>query len=580
MIKTTSTKVSPSQHRIRIALATEEDRASIYHLRHLVYAQELRQHVENPKGRLNDPLDAYNLYIVASLGDQILGFISVTPPGRSYSIDKYLAREDLPFACDDALYEVRLLTVVPGYRHSFRGAKVANLLIYAALRWVEAHGGQRIVAMGRREAMDFYRKAGLQPLGRQIKSGAVSFELMSVTLAELRKRRSRYTALLHYLNRQVDWRLTVPYHSPMACNHGGAFFESIGPEFDRLERSRAIINADVLDAWFPPAPPVVSAFRDHLAWLLATSPPVDGGGLVRTIARVRGISPYCVLVGAGSSNLIFLSFRHWLTPASRVLIPDPTYGEYAHVCEEIIGCQVDRFPLTRETSYRLDLATLEACVAGGKYDLVVLVNPNNPTGQHIRREELETTLRRFPARTRVWVDEAYVEYVGADQSLERFSVCTPNVFVCKSLSKGYALSGVRVAYLCAAPLLLEEMRKLTPPWAVGLPAQVAGVRALQAPDYYAARYRETQELRHQQTEGLLEMNRRLQVLPGTANFVLCHLPEDGPDAATVVNRCCKHGLYLRDVSNMGTQLGEHALRIAVKDETTQRRILEILARAL
>src|SRR6266576_385362 len=65
------------------------------------------------------------------------------------------------------------------------------------------------------------------------------------------------------------------------------------------------------------------------------------------------------------------------------------------------------------------------------------------------------------------------------------NVRSENVIVCKSMSKVYALSGARVAYLCAGPHQLEELRALTPPWVVSLPAQVAAVRALNDPAYYA-----------------------------------------------------------------------------------------------
>src|SRR5204863_2860682 len=97
----------------------------------------------------------------------------------------------------------------------------------------------------------------------------------------------------------------------------------------------------------------------------------------------------------------------------------------------------------------------------------------------------------------VWLDETYVDYISAAESLETFAAASRNVVVCKSMSKVYALSGARAAYLCGPAPLLEELRALTPPWAVGLVGQVAAVAALQDPDYYAARYAETRRLREQ-----------------------------------------------------------------------------------
>jgi histidinol-phosphate/aromatic aminotransferase/cobyric acid decarboxylase-like protein len=130
--------------------------------------------------------------------------------------------------------------------------------------------------------------------------------------------------------------------------------------------------------------------------------------------------------------------------------------------------------LFRENQYAVDLAQLEAALTKD-YDLVVLVNPNSPTGHHIPGKELETVIRRATAHTRIWVDETYVEYAGPDHSLEEFACQSENVVVCKSMSKVYALSGARVAYLSAGQHQLEELRAITPPWVVSLPSQVAAV---------------------------------------------------------------------------------------------------------
>ena len=561
-----------------LSLATQADREEIYRLRHEVYARELGQHAATPAGSLRDALDDWNIYLVAKFADQIAGFISLTPPcdvERSaefhYSIDKYIQRDALPFPFDDRLYEVRLLTVLKPHR----GRELATLLMYAAFRWVEAHEATRIVAIGRREVVDMYLRSGLEPLGQSVRSGAVTYDLLQVTTAALRERMKNFGGLIERLESKTVWQLNFPFRKPAACFHGGAFFNAIGTRFDALERSRAIINADVLDAWFPPSPKALAALEEYLPWLLRTSPPTDCDGLTETIAQARGIAPQNILPGAGSSDLIFRALRHWLSPSSHALILDPTYGEYAHVLERVIGCTVDRLTLPRRDHYAMDVCRLEAALAD-QYDLVVLVNPNSPTGQHVPRAQLERLLCRAPARTRFWVDETYVEYAGVDQSLEQFAARSENVIVCKSMSKVYALSGARVAYLCAGAHQLEELRAITPPWVVSLPAQLAAVRALQDPDYYAARYAETAALREQLVSGLELLG--FEIIPGIANFVLCHLPSEGPAAAAVVTRCREHGLFLRDAAAMGSQLGTHALRIAVKNAASNRRIIQLLSK--
>src|SRR6266550_8015602 len=178
---------------LRIALASVEQRRTIYGLRHEIYARELGQHAPNARGEIHDTLDDGNVYIVATAGETLAGFVSITSPRQGrYSIDKYLQRDRLPIALDDGTYEARILTVLPAYR----GTKVAFLLMYAAFRWVEAHGGTRIVALGRREIHSLYVQAGLEPLGVNVRSGAVEFVLMSETIDALHRRAERLAPLL------------------------------------------------------------------------------------------------------------------------------------------------------------------------------------------------------------------------------------------------------------------------------------------------------------------------------------------------------------------------------------------------
>jgi histidinol-phosphate/aromatic aminotransferase/cobyric acid decarboxylase-like protein len=564
----------PEARRIQLAMADEADRKIIYQMRHAVYARELSQHPVTSSGELRDSLDASNVYITASVSGKIAGFVSITPPGpNGYSMDKYLARHQLPFAFDERLHEIRLLTV----DKAFRGRELALLLMYAALRWIEARGGARVMAIGRHEILDLYTRVGLRPVGIAVQSGAVTFDVLQATVGELREAASKYSEFFDHCEKHIDWRLNFSYRRPAPCFHGGAFFKAIGERFDTLERNQEIIAADVLDAWFPPSPRVTAALEQHLPWLLRTSPPTAGEGLTQTIAETRGVAAESILPGAGSSDLIFLALRQWLNRSSRVLILDPTYGEYGHVLEHVVRCRVDRLTLSRAADYDCDPADFEERLAA-EYDLVILVNPNSPTGRHLSRPVLEGILRRAPRVTKFWIDETYIDYTGPDQSLERFAVHSENVVVCKSMSKVYALSGARAAYLCASPALLEELRSITPPWAVSLVAQVAAVRALQDPGYYASRYAETAMLRAALSAALAETG--LDVIDGAANFLLCHLPEEGPSAAEIVARCRKQNLYLRDASPMGSKLGRHALRLAVKNAATNAQMLRILGGAI
>lgn len=366
---------------------------------------------------------------------------------------------------------------------------------------------------------------------------------------------------------------------PEACEHGGAFFDAIGDAFDDLSRHERVVNADVLDAWFPPSPRAVAAVRDHLEWLMRTSPPTHAEGLARTLARVRGVPEECVLTAAGSSDLIFLAMREWLTPRSRALVLDPTYGEYEHVLRHVVGCRVERYTLDRAAGFAIDPEDLSRRIRVDRPDLVGLVNPNSPTGRHLPRGTLEAVLADVAPTTRVWIDETYVDYAASAASLERFAAASGNVVVCKSMSKAYALSGMRAAYLCGPAAMLAPLRRLTPPWAVSLPAQVAAVKALEDVAYYEARWRETATLREALAS---ELRRRvgLDVVPSSTNFVLGYLPDAAPTTAEVAARVRAKGLYIRDAGSIGSGLGPRALRVAVKDAPTNVWMVDRLAEAL
>lgn len=557
-----------------LAIATERDRQAIYQIRHAVYAQELQQHPENKQLLLKDELDLSNHFIVAKYNKEIGGFISITTPASNhFSVDKYFPRTAIPHLFDEHLFEIRLLTVVKNSRHT----SLALALMFAAFRWVQSHGGKYIVAICRADLMSMYLKAGLQPLGKSAVSGHVRYELAVASIEDMQSGIDQNKQGFEALQKRIGWQLPYAFFAPSACYHGGSFFKAIGEDLQSLQAAKTVINADVLDAHFPPSPQVVNAVGEHLSWLLQTSPPTHAEGLVQKIAAVRKIPTACILPGAGSSNLIFLALRSFLNKSSRVLIIDPCYGEYIHVLEKVIQCRVTRFVLKREEGFVIDTHLLLQQI-GQDYDMVILVNPNSPTGVHVKRKTLETMLEQVSPSTLVWIDETYVEYAGATETLEPFAVKRENVIVCKSMSKVYALSGARSAYLCASPHLIETLKSLTPPWSVSLPAQVAAIAALNDPGYYNEKYEATHRLRQQLKRQLVRLGIS-EIIEGVANFLLFYLPLHIKPGA-FLKRCEKESLYLRDVSNMGSCLGANAIRIAVKDEATNDRMIRIMEKAL
>jgi len=562
-------------NKLTISITTAGDELDINRIRHDVYASELEQFALLECGMLPDRPDVACTYIKCQSEGELIGFVGITAPSSpQYSIDHYVDRTRLPVSFGRHLYEIRALTVV----ETARGSSAAPALMYAAFRWIQAHGGKQIIAIGHARVRAMYQRLGMRPLGIRFPCGKLQYDVLTASTETIQQELMRFDARLDRLEKQVEWRLEIPFRAPSECYHGGAFFDAIGNRFEQMERRNEIINADVLDAWFPPCCEAQQALHEHLGWIMRTSPPNHAEGLVDTIAHVRGVEPENILCGGGSSPLIFTAFRSWLTSSSRVLLLDPTYGEYAHVLEKVVKCNVERFTLQRENGYQLDLNALSDKLCEG-YDLFVWVNPNSPTGRHVARSEVEAVLEQCPSSTRVWMDETYVEYAGPGQSLETYAARVDHVVVCKSMSKVYGLSGLRAGYLCASPAVLEPLREIIPPWSVSLPAQVAAIHALHAPVYYAERYAETRQLRNELELGLKRLGIH-EIVPGIANFILCHLPSDGLSGSTVITRCREEGLFIRDAAEMGTGMGDRAIRIAVKDRKTNARTLEIIQHAL
>jgi histidinol-phosphate/aromatic aminotransferase/cobyric acid decarboxylase-like protein/GNAT superfamily N-acetyltransferase len=576
---TNFTKEARVSRDLQVRTASAEDLGWIHELRHRVYAEELGQHAPDSSGRLRDNLDGENVYLVAADAAAPIGFVSLTPPwvGR-FGLDKYLTRAEFPLLDEGGdVFEVRILTVEPRWRSS----GVATLLMYAALRWVACHGGRTIVAMGRADLLDMYRTVGLTSTGHTIRSGAVDFEVMAASVANATDLAlGPYADLVDRWREEVDWRLDFPFATrPDGCEHGGASFTAIGSDFRSLEQRSRIVAADVLDAWFPPAPGVQAVLSEDPGWMARTSPPADAEGLLAEIAAARDLPVDALAVGSGSSDLIYRAFTHRLTPQSRVLLIDPSYGEYAHVTERVIGCQVDRFQVRRSEGWRIDLDRLAAVVGSGDYDLVVVVNPNNPTGRHAPAAELRAVIAAAPSGTRWWVDEAYIGYVDLAESLVGLAATDPCVVVCTSLSKMYALSGLRGAFLVAEPSTASELRRLTPPWQVSLPAQLAAVAALRDPAYYRDRWERTHELRRDLAADLAALG-SVEVEEAVANFLTLTLPTDGPNAARFVQECRSDDVYLRDLSPLSPEYQGRMVRIAVKDAEENARIVTACASAL
>lgn len=361
--------------------------------------------------------------------------------------------------------------------------------------------------------------------------------------------------------------------------HGGDFFQGIGEDFSTLENSEHVINADVLDAWFDPSPKVLEKIKTHLPFIMRTSPPNYSEGLIRTLSEVRGIPKENILTGGGSSDLIFTFFPNKVLAGDKVLILDPMYGEYQHILENVIEADVIRFFLKKENDFKISTDLLIDSINKNLPKMVVLVNPNSPTGQYLPREELLKVLKAISPHILFVIDETYIEYIDRKYSLEKDVLTFENLVIIKSMSKVYALSGARAAYMVASKKIIDELSSFVPPWAVSLIGQIAGVEALKDEGYYKEKYQETAQLRQEMIDELSKI-KSIKIYPSVGNFFLFELLDAEADSEQIVTMLRKQNIYIRNTESMSVQFSNKFIRIAVKSKESNQRVISELIKSL
>ena len=536
-------------------------------LRHDVYAEELQQYDLNNEQQLEDP---GRHFITCMIGTQLAGYISLNPPEQKpFRVTKYFSPEILDKTVysqsneqRSTTYEVRALTVSP----AFRGQDIASKLMVYALKFVLHHEGTDIIAMGHSGVVDMYKKLGVTVFEEHgVQYGKTHYYPMHLNPQKAFSVHAKQIAQLETIEEDD------------VCYHGGKSWDA--SKFDFKIRDSLIV-ADVLDSPFPPCPEALQVLREQLERCCQESPPTQCEELIETIAHVRGVQTKHVAVSSGSSSLMFSFLPQLLNADSRVLVLSPMYGEYSHILTHVIGCEMTDFVLLREDGFKIDV---EALVEQSRqHDAVIFVNPNSPTGVYC--EEMSEIVHRIqdesesPTRCKmIWVDETYIDYVPSAQSLEPLVASIPSLIVCKSMSKCYALSGLRVAY--AVSQKINQLRRFIPPWAVSLPGQLAAVAALKNPSYYNQQYSIIHQQRMVLTQKLQQEN--FDVLPGVANFILTFLPKDTQHTSlSFIEACKEKGVFIRDAQNMGVSLGNNAVRFAIRTLEENERILECVQQVL
>ena len=301
-------------------------------------------------------------------------------------------------------------------------------------------------------------------------------------------------------------------------------------------------------------------------------PESDGATLARALAAHHGLPAESVLAGAGATEFIFLVPR--VLRPRRVLLAEPAFGEYRPALLQA-DAVVDPFPLAPATGFRLDPAALRAALHPDT-DLVWLANPLNPAGTGHPRDLLLEVLAVLPPSVTLVVDEAFVDF-APELSLADQAAGRPNLVVLRSLTKFYALAGLRIGWLAASPEVAGRLAAGREPWRLSTPAIAAGLTCLQAEALRTATLQAMPLLRAELATGLGKLG--VTVYPSVANYLLCRLPDSAPSATAIAAALRPAGILVRTCADFAGLDGRH-LRLAVRSAADNRRLLGELGKLL
>ncbi len=295
----------------------------------------------------------------------------------------------------------------------------------------------------------------------------------------------------------------------------------------------------------PPHPKVVEAIR-AAAEAMNRYPDPDATLLRRRIAERYEIEPGRVAVGNGSCEILLAAAEALCEPGAEILYAWPSFSMYPHLAA-LTGAREIRVPLAEGEVHDLDAMAAEVTAAT---QLLIVCNPNNPTGTHIPAARIAAFCERVPAHVTIVLDEAYIEFQTVDDPDTTVDLLAdfPNLVVLRTFSKVYGLAGLRVGFALASAKFRKHIDLVRQPFSVNALAQAAGAEAILHQDDVERRVERTLVERIRVEEGLHELG--LATAETQTNFSWIDLGD--ADDGEVVSGLAERSIAVRP----GTPLGD------------------------
>lgn len=373
---------------------------------------------------------------------------------------------------------------------------------------------------------------------------------------------------------KTTWRLARDNIKGLKpCLHGGKVWEA--------EKATNISREEILDfssSINPLGSPqkALEAIRNNLGQI-PVYPDSTSESLREAIANgFGGISLDNVVVGNGSTELIYLFAEAFLETGEVALLPAPTFGEYESAVRKT-GGEPRHIKLGHDFRVEPDIFTSDIKDA----KIAFLCNPNNPTGFLAPHDTLvEVIEEALEEDVLVLLDEDFLEFVDEQKQVSLIDTITeyPNLFVLRSFTKVFGLTGLRVGYGIASEEIIKLLSNAKMPWNVNCLAQVAASAALTDTEHLKKSRELVRTERAYLTRELVRM-KGFRLYPADANFVFIDIKESGFTAAQLTKKMLKEGILIRDCSSF-KGLDNFHIRVAVKTRQDNMRLLEAFRKVI
>ncbi len=288
------------------------------------------------------------------------------------------------------------------------------------------------------------------------------------------------------------------------------------------------------------------------------------------LGKYHGVRPDQIFIGNGSNEIIDLIVRAFVNPDEEIVYPFPSFIVYP-IVSQLAGVKAVEVPLK---DYRLDLVAMREAVTA-KTKIVFICNPNNPTATYVSKVEVARFLEGLSFDVIVVCDEAYYEYVVADDFPDTIALLKqhPNLITLRTFSKIHSLSGLRIGYSVSHEDVVTCLHKVRQPFNVNRLAQVAAQAALRHVNKIGARVKENRDELHFVREELQKLG--FTVPPSQTNFLLAAPPHG---CGSIVDKLMDRGIIVRGMKSFG--LGDETMRITIGTPYENRKFIEVLKELL